>query len=202
MVISPEKSDKVQIFEKWDKEVTLESHSPYNPLLNALKGQNEELYKMACSLTENYKNAHFIQSHNPNICELLNEWLSQKKKIYIKGEDDFQNKKLWNDYIEELWIQLEKDNDRNYWCRRIFPSSLVLNALTNSFTVLMCVLIGFFLIYNYNNIRNSLHSYINKKIRLKHNLSQGLSNVFSRTPSEYGDIHSRKKRINLSYHTS
>ncbi|SBS94709.1 PIR Superfamily Protein [Plasmodium ovale curtisi] len=187
MAAAPQKSEKERIFEAWDKPAVLDPYSPYNSLLTGLKEQNDELYKIGCSLTENYKNAHIMQTNNPNICKLLNEWLNKKKNIHIKSEEDFENKKLWNDYIEKLWIELEKDNYRYYWCRRNFPSSYIANALATSFTIL------------YTTIRSWLDIFINKKITLKQNLYDDISNGLVETFSEYSDSQAPNNSINLSY---
>ncbi|SBT57891.1 PIR Superfamily Protein [Plasmodium ovale wallikeri] len=200
MAATPGKSEKEKIFESWDATTkTLDASSLYSELLKGLMTENNELYKMACSLTEIYTNAHILQPEHPNICEFLNEWLNKQKPKYIKNEDDMQNKKLWNDYIEKLWIELEKDNDRYYWCRRNFSSSLVANALTISFAVLISTVIIFSLIYKYSTMRNFLHAYINKKIKLKQYSQKGISNELLETIFKYGNLHARNKRINLSY---
>ncbi|SBT54829.1 PIR Superfamily Protein [Plasmodium ovale wallikeri] len=200
-MMSQEKSEKDNFFESWNKEVKLDAHSPYNIILNVLKDENNELYKIACSLTENYKNAHIQQGKSSNVCAFLNEWLNNKKRIHTHNGNDAKNIQLWKRYIEELWIHLEQETERNYWCRRIIPSSTVTNALSTSFAVFVFVLMIFFLIYNYTTIISCLHPYIYKKIRLKQKLHDNISNRLLATSSKYGDTHAGNKGIYLSYHT-
>ncbi|SBT52486.1 PIR Superfamily Protein [Plasmodium ovale wallikeri] len=185
--MSGRKSLQEEFFDSWNKEVALDEYSPYKALLSGLMTENYELYKIACSLSENYKNAHLMQDRFPNICTFLNEWLNSKKYEHTGNGKNYKNNELWETYIDVLWINLEKETERNYWCRRSFPSSSIANVLTTTLT--------------YSNIRSSLHNYVNKKIRLKHNLQGYISNrLLGRTP-EYSDMHEGHKRIHLSYHS-
>lgn len=136
-------------FDAWDKkEVSIDKHSPYTYILNDLKDQNENLFKIACSLTVIYPEAHLQQENTPNICELLNEWLNIKKKMNTDDTKNSEITKLWENYVEKLWLQLENDSNRYYWCRRTFPASTIVNPLSFSFTVSIFVVIIFFIIYN------------------------------------------------------
>ncbi|SBT01319.1 PIR Superfamily Protein [Plasmodium ovale curtisi] len=174
-----EKSEKEKLFESWnDIKHMLDASSIYNEFLKGLRDENNELYKFACSLTEIYKNAHIQQEKCPNICEFLNEWLNNKKRIHTDNGNDAKNNHLWESYIERLWIHLEGESERNYWCSRIIPSS------------------------PYSTIRSCLHAYTNNKIRLKQNLHEDISNGLLRISSKCGDIYAGNKRITLSYHSS
>lgn len=113
-----------------------------------MKDRNENLFRIACSLTAIYSEAHLQQEITPNICELLNEWLNIRKKINTDNGNNPDNSELWENYIEKLWLQLEKDANRYYWCRRSFPSSTMVNSLSFSFTVSIFVVIIFFIIFN------------------------------------------------------
>ncbi|SBT83621.1 PIR protein [Plasmodium ovale] len=198
-----EKSEKEKLFESWnDIKHMLDASSIYNEFLKGLRDENNELYKFACSLTEIYKNAHIQQEKSPNICEFLNEWLNNKKRIHTDNGNDAKNNHLWESYIEKLWIHLEGESERNYWCSRIIPSSHVAYAFGTSFTVFLFTLMVFFLIYNYSTIRSCLHAYTNNKIRLKQNLHADVSNGLLRISSKCGNIHAGNKRITLSYHSS
>ncbi|SBT01022.1 PIR Superfamily Protein, partial [Plasmodium ovale curtisi] len=189
-------------FDKWNNVVPLDEYSPYQTLLNGLMTKNNELYKIACSLTVNYMNAHLMQDKIPNICTFLNEWLNSKKYEHTDNGNNYKNNELWETHIEVLWINLEKDTDRNYWCKRSFPSSSIANVLTTTFTVLAFIIIISLLIYKYTNIRSSLHNYVNKKIRLKHNLQGYISNRLLGRAPEYSDMHEGHNRIHLSYHSA
>lgn len=73
--------EKQHFFDKWDKKnVPFDEYSPYKDILNYLKDNNADLCKIAFSLMDIYQEAHLQQENIPNICELLNEWLSNKKK--------------------------------------------------------------------------------------------------------------------------
>ncbi|SBS99607.1 PIR Superfamily Protein [Plasmodium ovale curtisi] len=145
--MSGTKSLQEIFFDSWNKEVALDDYSPYKDLLNGLISENYELYKIACSLSENYKNAHLMQHKIPNICTFLNEWLNRKKNEHTDNGNNYKNNELWETHIEVLWINLEKDTERNYWCKRSFPSSSIANVLTTTFTVLAFIIIISLLIY-------------------------------------------------------
>lgn len=144
-----EQSNKHVLFDKWDKEIKAnkDNYFTYKQFLKDLKDQNNNLYNIACALAENYKSAHLMKDSEANICVFLNEWLDNKRRINTENGQNYENNQLWENYIEELWIQLEKETDRNYWCKRIFPSSPISNALATSFTVVLSIVIIFFLIY-------------------------------------------------------
>ncbi|SBT84676.1 PIR protein [Plasmodium ovale] len=199
--MSSPKSAKEQLFENWNgKEVNLLSSSPYTNFLKGLKEKNIDIYNIACSLTEIYVDSQLTQSINPNICGFLNEWLNNKKRINTDNEKDIEKTKLWNNYVEELWIKLEQEKERNYWCRRNFPSLPVTTVFAACFTIFSCVVIVFFIIYNYSTVRGWFRTFIKNKIGLKQNLQGYISNGLLGTSSEYSDLHSGINRIHISYH--
>ncbi|SBS80902.1 PIR Superfamily Protein [Plasmodium ovale curtisi] len=175
-----EESIKQQHFITWDKELKTneEEVDCNNALLTGLKNQNKDLYKLGCALTENYKSAGSMRSSQPNICSFLNEWLNNRKKINTDNGTNSKNNELWETYIENLWIQLEKDRDCYYWCRRSYPFSI-----------------------KYSILRNSLCSYVNKKFRFQHILDKDVSNELLGTPFEYTDSYSANERINIAHQT-
>ncbi|SBS91543.1 PIR Superfamily Protein [Plasmodium ovale curtisi] len=123
--MSSPKSAKEQLFENWNgKEVNLLSSSPYTNFLKGLKEKNIDIYNIACSLTEIYVDSQLTQSINPNICGFLNEWLNNKKRINTDNEKDIEKTKLWNNYVEELWIKLEQEKELRGWFRTIIKNKI------------------------------------------------------------------------------
>ncbi|SBS90807.1 PIR Superfamily Protein [Plasmodium ovale curtisi] len=189
--MSSSKSAKEQLFEKWNgKEVNLLSSFPYTNFLRGLNEKNIDIYNITCSLTEIYVDSQLAQSKNPNICVFLNEWLNNKKRIKTDNEKNIEKTKLWNNYVEELWIKLEQEKERNYWCRRNFPSSPVTTVFAACFTIFSCA---------YRTIKDFFRSSIKKKIVLKQNLQKYISNGLLGTSSEYSSSLTGNNRIHISY---
>ncbi|SBT74512.1 PIR protein [Plasmodium ovale] len=199
-----EENIKHQHFINWDNKVKPVEHDtfPYSELLKGLINRNRELYNLAYALTVIYTDAHVLQENQANICAFLNEWLNNKKRINTNNETDFEKMELWEYYVEGLWNKLEQEEQRNYWCRRSFPPSIVANAFSVSFTVVVSILLFFFLIYNYSTIRGRFRSSIKNRIRLRHNFHKDTSNGLLGTPSKYSGLNIGNNRIRISYHSA
>ncbi|KAI4838702.1 PIR protein [Plasmodium brasilianum] len=209
-MVNLEASKKDQILSYFKDDVELEVLSKSFTLLNPLKNDNENLYKIGCKLDHNYKNIEVIRTmigtsysvSNTEYCDFLNEWLNKEKIDYIfSGSKCEGNIKLWEKYIEELWIQLEKDIEDRYSCKRnttIYKCSVspeLKTALSVGFTLLGTFLITFYFLYKFSPIGLWIHNCLNKNKRITKNivleescelLERSSENVIS--PTEDGRI--------------
>ncbi|SBS96563.1 PIR Superfamily Protein, partial [Plasmodium malariae] len=157
-----EESKKNKILMHFEDEVELADSSKSFTLLNPLKNDNETLYKIDCKLDHYYKNKEVISaligtSYSVSVteyCGFLNEWLNKEKIDYIfSGSKCESNIKLWEEYIEELWKQLENDIEESYLCKRnttIYKCSIspvLKTALSVGFTLRGTFLITFYFLY-------------------------------------------------------
>ncbi|SBS96854.1 PIR Superfamily Protein [Plasmodium malariae] len=181
-----EGSKKDQILMHFEDEVELSDSSKSFTLLNPLKNDNENLYKIGCKLDHNYKNIE----------------LNKEKIDYISsGSKCKGNIKLWEEYIEVLWKQLEKDIQESYSCKRntiIYKCSVspeLKTTLSVGFTLLGTFLITFYFLYKFSPIGPRIYSCLYKKKRIKKNivleelcelLERSSENVIS--PTEDGRI--------------
>ncbi|SBS91478.1 PIR Superfamily Protein [Plasmodium ovale curtisi] len=69
--------------------------------------------KVTCSLND--KCPGRCEEH----CKYLNLWLDEKRDLYTSGGKCSYNKKLWDEYIEELWKELkQKSGETPFKCER------------------------------------------------------------------------------------
>ncbi|SBT56952.1 PIR Superfamily Protein [Plasmodium ovale wallikeri] len=92
---------------------------------NFLHKTDQALRNISMYLIENYKNDYYYicpiaKSGNDceERCKYLNDWLNEKKSIYTSnGKCNYYNK-LWKDYVEDLWDEIDKTMDNQYKCIR------------------------------------------------------------------------------------
>ncbi|SBS84725.1 PIR Superfamily Protein [Plasmodium ovale curtisi] len=201
--MAQKKSVKEQFFDSWDsKKVTLDEYSNHNSLLHGLKEQNNNLYNMACSLTEIYLEANLLETRHPNICSFLNEWLNNKKNTYTNNGKNSEIVKLWDNYIEQLWIKLEQDQNRYRWCIRSFPLSSTAKAVSICFGILGIALIIVPFMYNYHTIRTWFLKVLYEKIKIKKDIDEDISNELLISPTEYSHLYEENNRIIIPYHST
>ncbi|SBT01717.1 PIR Superfamily Protein, partial [Plasmodium malariae] len=131
---------------------------------SSLEGIHNNLYKIGYKLHNNFKsklsNGMLIgEGGNDTIsaedyCELLNEWLNQKKKHYInEGSNCEESAQLWEKHIEELWEPIRTYVGDNVLCNRDTTTYIcsaspdLKTALSVGFALLGTCLISFFFLY-------------------------------------------------------
>ncbi|SBT73325.1 PIR protein [Plasmodium ovale] len=91
----------------------------------ALKSTDAFIRNIALYLAENYNDAKAHCSLCDNsadtctkLCKYLNKWLDEKKALYTCHGKCTYNKKIWDQYIESLWINLKGSEVQKEWCPR------------------------------------------------------------------------------------
>ncbi|SBT85539.1 PIR protein [Plasmodium malariae] len=216
-MVKLEESKKNQILMHFDDEVELADSSKSFTLLNPLKNDNENLYKIGCKLDHYYKNKEVINVmlgpsysvSDTEYCGFLNEWLNREKIDYISSGSKCEgNIKLWEEYIEVLWKQLEKDIQDSYSCERnttIYKCSIsheMKTALSVGFTLLGTFLITFYFLYKFSPIGPRIHSCRNKKKRITKNIVLGESCELLERYSENVISPTEDGRIRIGYNSA
>ncbi|KAI4839626.1 hypothetical protein MKS88_002183 [Plasmodium brasilianum] len=177
---------------------------------SSLKGIHNNLYKIGYKLHNNFKNRQVNEiligeSVNDTFnveyyCELLNEWLNQKKKHYIiEGSNCEENTKLWEEHIEKLWEPIRTYVDGSFLCNRVTTPYIcsaspdLKTALSVGFTLLGTCLISFFFLYKFS----PLGTWINNNINIKKRITK---NIFSEESSGSLERSSKNGEITIGYH--
>ncbi|SBT85474.1 PIR protein [Plasmodium malariae] len=195
---------------------------------SSLEGIHENLYKIGYMLYNNFKNRHVYPGlidctdsecgsfsiSDTDYCELLNEWLNNKKNKYIiEGSNCEDNTQLWEKHIEELWEQIKIYIKDMFLCERnktIYTCSIspelktaspdlktaspdLKTALSVGFTLLGTCLISFFFLYKFSPLGTWINNNINKKKRIT-------KNIFSEESSGSLERSSKNGEITIGYH--
>ncbi|SBS94520.1 PIR Superfamily Protein [Plasmodium malariae] len=181
---------------------------------SSLEGIHENLYKIGYMLHNNFKSKllnemliNDIGSESGNVtisvddyCELLNEWLNNKKYIYInEGSNCEENRQLWEKHIEGMWELLKTYLDNSFLCNRdttpyiCSASSDLKTALSVGFTFLGTCLISCFFLYKFSPLGPWINNNIKKKKRIT-------KNIFSEESSGSFERSSKNGEITIGYH--
>ncbi|SBT56326.1 PIR Superfamily Protein [Plasmodium ovale wallikeri] len=105
-----------------------------NNIVNAKVFQSNNIFlrNVALYFSEFYNEIKVICSINDQCpgrckehCNYLNLWLDEKRDLYTSGGNCTYNKKLWDEYIEELWKELKQNSGETpFECER---SKVVVN---------------------------------------------------------------------------
>ncbi|SBS89251.1 PIR Superfamily Protein [Plasmodium ovale curtisi] len=102
---------------------------------------DQVLRYIAMYLLENYKGQYNIictaSSDCEERCKQLNAWLNEKKALYTSNGKCSHHNVLWEQYIEELWKQLQHDTKDEEKCTRVvinndFPTKWLIPSCNNS----------------------------------------------------------------------
>ncbi|SBS91716.1 PIR Superfamily Protein [Plasmodium ovale curtisi] len=102
---------------------------------------DQVLRYIAMYLLENYRGQyHFActdASDCKERCKHLNNWLNEKKALYTSNGKCSHHNVLWEQYIEELWRQLQNDTEDEEKCTRVlinkdFPTQWLIPSCNNS----------------------------------------------------------------------
>ncbi|SBT87565.1 PIR protein [Plasmodium malariae] len=207
----PEVSKKVKVFSLFD-----EDHEPNDSntsvLLSPLKKDHTNLYKIGCMLNNSIKIKDALYSlisdsiSETEYCDLLNEWLDQKKNEYInEGTNCESNTKLWEEKIENLWIPLMKNAYDSVSCHRkkstyncfILPE--MKTSLSVGFTLLGTFIITFFILYKFSPFGHWIHNCLRKKRKTIQNIVPEDSYKLINESSYMGKSHTESGKIRISY---
>ncbi|SBT86003.1 PIR protein [Plasmodium malariae] len=207
-------SKKVKILENFDEEYELSTSGTSYVILSPIKDTYKNLYEIGCKLHNNYKKKGTLcilindSVSDTEHCELLNEWLSEKKNHYIfNGSSCENNIKLWEIYIEELWKELKNDTGDSFLCDRKTTNyscsiSLELKTILSvSFTLLGAFLITFFLLYKFSPLGPRIHNCLNKNKRIIENIIPEESYELLEKSSENENLYSENGRISIGYYS-
>ncbi|SBS95631.1 PIR Superfamily Protein, partial [Plasmodium malariae] len=137
---------------------------------SSLKGIHNNLYKIGYMLHKNFQYRKVyptlidgtvsdsgnvtVSVSDADYCELLNEWLNNKKNKYINERSICEeNRQLWEEHIERFWEPIRKYVDNSFLCNRdttpyiCSASPDLKNALSVGFALLGTCLISFFFLY-------------------------------------------------------
>ncbi|SBS98505.1 PIR Superfamily Protein [Plasmodium malariae] len=207
-------SKKDKILENFDEEYDLSTYETSYEFLSTIRDTYKNLYKIGCKLHNNYKKKDTLSIlisdsvSDTEHCELLNEWLNEKKNHYIfNGSSCENNIKLWEMYIEKLWELLKSDTgdivlcDRkttHYSCSISFELK---TAISISITLLGAFLITFFLLYKFSPLGPRIHNCLNKNKRIIENIIPEESYELLEKSSENENLYSEKGRISIGYYS-
>ncbi|SBT55953.1 PIR Superfamily Protein [Plasmodium ovale wallikeri] len=110
-----------EVFFKMRTSFTNNMDSEYDKFLHKT---DQALRNISMYLIENYKGEYescrFVDSgkHCQEYCKYLNEWLNEKQGIYTSNAKCSYYNKLWKDYVEDLWIEMDKSTIAQYKCQR------------------------------------------------------------------------------------
>ncbi|SCO74576.1 VIR protein [Plasmodium vivax] len=123
--------------------------------------------------------------------DYLNEWINNKKNVYLSTENDCSKIDLWDNYIEKLWKKLEESRENCKRCTRsttkyicdnntAFPQSdqqISTPSSKASGTTIFVSLLGasttlFIILYKFTPFRAWLRRQINKCKELKKSKSK------------------------------
>ncbi|SBT74170.1 PIR protein [Plasmodium ovale] len=117
------KGDYYEIFFK-----IIKKFSNVNDVSSAKVFQSNNIFlrNVALHFSEHYNNAKSTCLINEKcsgrcdaLCEYLNLWLDEKRDLYTSGSKCAYNKKLWDEYIEDLWTVLKKESGETaFKCER------------------------------------------------------------------------------------
>ncbi|SBS92259.1 PIR Superfamily Protein [Plasmodium ovale curtisi] len=102
---------------------------------------DQVLRYIAMYLLENYMGQyHFActaASDCTERCKHLNNWLNEKQALYTSNGKCTHNNKLWEQYIEGLWKELQRDSGEDKKCERVklekkFPVKWLISSCNNS----------------------------------------------------------------------
>ncbi|SBS98875.1 PIR Superfamily Protein [Plasmodium malariae] len=209
-------SRKSKILAYFDQEYEIDASSQSYNLLNPIKEIHRNLYKIGCKLDNSYKMRDLLpillEDSNPinkdEFCGLLNEWINNKKYIYIFEGTNCENKtKFWEENIEKLWEQLKTNTGNEEGCERckIFYNCSVSpemkTSLSVGFTIFGILLITFFIFYKLGPIRSRIHNCLHKKKRKIENIVPEKSCELLEGSSKKGISFSENGSIALGYHS-
>ncbi|SBT56459.1 PIR Superfamily Protein [Plasmodium ovale wallikeri] len=111
--------DKQTIFEKFEK-TDFSNDEDTLSFLNDLNEKYNDLYNYGCLLEKAHKYAQTLHStgNNNYICGYFNDWVNKKNQEHTSNGKNCQYAELWEQYIEQLWIQLLQKSDTPNWCTR------------------------------------------------------------------------------------
>ncbi|SBS90784.1 PIR Superfamily Protein [Plasmodium ovale curtisi] len=194
---SKQTANKDQVIKEWDSVTPLNDSGQYYAELSDLKSKDNKLYEFAFSLAAAYTNAHTKNNTYNNICDYFNEWLNTKKDNYTSDGTLYENNKLWDTYIEVLWVKLEDDKkggSNNIWCPRN-PTKYECHISSKN-----PISVSFSLFLMFRTIRSWIYRYITKK----GTMSPFIDDEVSQEPLENSEhIGSQifRRKINLVYNT-
>ncbi|SBT55645.1 PIR Superfamily Protein [Plasmodium ovale wallikeri] len=108
---------------------------------NFLSKDDQVLRYIAMYLLENYKAEYHaactLSSDCKERCKHLNNWLNEKQAVYTSNGKCTNNNKLWEQYIEGLWNELQRDSGDDKKCERDklkknFPVKWLISSCNNS----------------------------------------------------------------------
>ncbi|SBS95685.1 PIR Superfamily Protein [Plasmodium ovale curtisi] len=106
--------------------------------------EDQVLLNIALYLLENFKGGYIYSCNEEKDCNerctYLNKWLNEKKALYTSNGNCTHNNKLWEQYIEGLWNELQRDSGEDKKCERVklkkkFPVKRLIPSCNNSNTV-------------------------------------------------------------------
>ncbi|SBS98600.1 PIR Superfamily Protein [Plasmodium malariae] len=176
-----------------------------------LEGKHNNLYKIGYMLHKNFQYSKVyptlidntgsesgnvaVSISDADYCELLNEWLNNKKNKYInEGSNCEENRQLWEKHIEELWEQIKIDIQDKFLCERnktIYSCSIspeLKTVFSVGFTLLGTCLTIFFFLYKFSPLGPCINNYINKKKRITKNIVSEESSGSLERSSKNGEI--------------
>ncbi|KAI4833962.1 PIR protein [Plasmodium brasilianum] len=195
-----ETSKKDKILEYFDEEYNLSPYGTSYEFLSTIRDTYNNLYEIGCKLHNNYKKKDTLSilisdSDNDSVsdteyCELLNEWLNEKKNHYIfNGSSCENNIKLWKMYIEKLWELLKNDTRDIFLCDRKtthYSCSISLELKTA---------------ISFSPLGPRIHNLLNKNKRIIENIIPEESYELLERYCENENLHSENGRISIGYHS-
>ncbi|KAI4841037.1 hypothetical protein MKS88_000805 [Plasmodium brasilianum] len=191
------------------------------PSFSLLEDKYKDLYKICYILYDNFKNRQVYPGlidctgsecgsfsiSDDDYCELLNEWLNNKKNKYIiEGSNCEESAQVWENHIEVLWEQIKIYINDKFLCERnktIYSCSIspefktaspdLKTSLSVGFTFLGTCLISFFFLYKFSPLGPWINNNINKKKRIT-------KNIFSEESSGSLERSSKNREITIGYH--
>ncbi|SBT33363.1 PIR Superfamily Protein [Plasmodium ovale wallikeri] len=148
--------NKHDLFPKFEN-TTFQDCDNTDKSLNDIRTKDIDLYNHGCSFEKAYKYADILYtaSKPEYVCPYINEWLNNKKKSYTSNGEKCDKVQMWNNYIENLWIQLQNNPEfTKNWCTRTTDTYACSNLspyaiiFLVSFFVFAVVLTVFFLLNN------------------------------------------------------
>ncbi|SCO69111.1 VIR protein [Plasmodium vivax] len=110
---------KEQYFMKFDKGNS-QSSSLVQDILDKLSTDDNNLQNLGRLLAQNFIDTYIeCDMKNYNFpFDYLNEWINNKKHVYLTTGNDCSKIDLWDNYIEELWKKLEESRENCKRCTR------------------------------------------------------------------------------------
>lgn len=120
-ILKGSKLTKDQVYDVFYKLPNKFDNTEYPEYRDVLKLSDPVLRNISLYLIQHYKYADVYCSLNEGcvlLCEIMNKWLNEKEAIYTSNGECQLNRKLWDNYIDNLWKNLEKSSEKPNWCQR------------------------------------------------------------------------------------